>query len=116
MTGFRLGRLGCVEALFGADFLKVFKGGLLGRGEMANVTSQPGLSFCSIWRWRTDGTSALISSEWIHVVVVLSMYVNDHEWSKQLDLFCFVLFCFCRWKIGRLRQGVVWEESRRSDW
>lgn len=70
MTGFRICGLGSVEALFGAEILEVFKGGLLGRGEMADVTSQPGLSLCSIWRWGTDGASALVSSEWIHVVVL----------------------------------------------
>lgn len=46
---------------------------------MADVTSQPGLSFGSIWRWRADGASALVSSEWIHVVM---LSVSGNERTK----------------------------------
>lgn len=84
MTGFGICSWGRVEALFGAEFLEVLKGGFFGWSEMADVTSQPGLSFGSIWRWRADGASALVSNEWIHIFHAISISVSERtKW-----LFC----------------------------
>ena len=79
MTGFSTCSLGSVEAFFGAEFLEIMKGRFLGCGEMADVTSQPGLSFGGICRWRADGASALVSNEWIHV---FTLPVSGNERTK----------------------------------
>ena len=79
VTGFSICSLGRVVALFDAEFLEVSKGGFFGWSEMADVTSQPGLSFGSIWWWRADGASALVSDEWIHV---LMLSVSGNERTK----------------------------------
>ena len=55
-----------VAAVFGAQVLELFEGGLLVWGEMANVTFESDLDIGSLWGWRAGGRILVLSS--IHFV------------------------------------------------